>query len=209
LIAEGRLTESERIARRAVSVLRKSGRFCLLAEALITQGVAQARLGRSNSARVIFRQAIEAAHQVNALNVAGLAALTLLEEIQELPPETLQAGYRQAREWLANSQSPDIKLRLADVAGRVVASIQTELSTEEATEILLTEPGGLRAQLEKHERVVIKRALAEVNGRVTHAASLLDMRYQSLAYIIERRHPDLLKKRTPIKRRQRRGRNDK
>ena len=209
LIAEGKLTEAERIARRAVSVLRKSGHFCMMAEALITHGVALARLDRTAQARLIFRQAIEAAIDVNALNVAGLAALTLLEEIQELLPETLQAGYRQAREWLANSQSPDIKLRLADVAGRVVASIQTELSTDEATEILLTEPGGLRAQLEKHERVVIKRALAEVNGRVTHAASLLDMRYQSLAYIIERRHPDLLKKRTPIKRRQRRGRNEK
>jgi len=76
------------------------------------------------------------------------------------------------------------------------------LSTDEATEILLTEPGGLRAQLEKHEGVVIRRALAEAEGRVTHAASLLEMRYQSLAYIIERRHPDLLKKRTPIRRRQ-------
>jgi hypothetical protein len=40
-----------------------------------------------------------------------------------------------------------------------------------------------------------------VGGRVTHAASLLEMRYQSLAYIIENRHPDLLRKRTPIRRR--------
>jgi len=202
LIAQGKLTDAERIARRAVSVLRKSGRFCLIAEALITQGTALARLGRTGRAHFVFRQAIEAAHQVNALNIAGLAALTLIEEIQDLSPEILQAAYRQAREWLANSQSPDIKLRLADVATRVVASIHTELSTDEATEILLSEPGGLRAQLEKHERVVIKRALDEVDGRVTHAASLLDMRYQSLAYIIERRHPDLLKKRTPIRRRQ-------
>jgi ATP/maltotriose-dependent transcriptional regulator MalT len=202
LIAQGKLIDAERIARRAVSVLRKSGRVCLMAEALITQGTALAKLGRTSHAHFIFRQAIESAHQVNALNIAGLAALTLIEEIQELSPEVLQAAYRQAREWLANSQSPDIKLRLADVAGLVVASIHTELSTDAATEILLSEPGGLRAQLEKHERVVIKRALAEVNGRVTHAASLLDMRYQSLAYIIERRHPDLLKKRTPIRRRQ-------
>jgi tetratricopeptide (TPR) repeat protein len=203
LIAERRLPEAERLARRAVSVLRKSDRFCLMAEALITQGVALARLGRTDLARFSFRQAIEAAHRVNALNVAGLAALTLIEEIQELSPEILQAAYRQAREWLASSQSPDIKLRLADVAARVVASINTDMSADEATEILLTEPGGLRAQLERHERVVIKRALAEVDGRVTHAASLLEMRYQSLAYIIERRHPDLLKKRTPIRRRQR------
>ena len=203
LIAEGRLIEAERIARRAVSALKQSGHFCMTAEALITQGVALARLGRTEHARFIFRQAIETAHRVNALNVAGLAALTLIEEIQELTPEVLQAAYRQAREWLANSQSPDIKLRLADVACRVLDSIHTQLNAEEATEILLTEPGGLRAQLEKHERVVIKRALAEVGGRVTHAASLLDIRYQSLAYIIERRHPDLLKKRSPIRRRQR------
>ena len=202
LIAQGKLSDAERIARRAVSVLRKTGRFCLIAEALITQGTALARLGRTGRAHFVFRQAIDAAHQVNALNIAGLAALTLIEEIQDLSPEILQAAYRQAREWLANSQSTDIKLRLADVAARVVASIHTELSTDEATEILLSEPGGLRAQLEKHERVVIKRALDEVGGRVTHAASLLDMRYQSLAYIIERRHPDLLKKRTPIRRRQ-------
>jgi len=202
LIAEGRLVEAECTARRAVSASKKSGHFCVMAEALITEGVALARLGRTARAHIVFRQAIEAAHQVNALNIAGLAALTLLEEIQDLSPELLQAAYRQAREWLANSQSPDIKLRLADVAGRVVASIHTELSTDQATEILLSEPGGLRAQLEKHERVVIKRALDEVDGRVSHAASLLDMRYQSLAYIIERRHPDLLKKRTPIRRRQ-------
>ena len=180
----------------------------MMAEALITQGVALARLGRTAHAHFIFRQAIEAAHQVNALNIAGLAALTLIEEIQELSPEVLRATYRQAREWLANSLSPDIKLRLADVAGRVVDSIQTELSADEATEIVLSEPGGLRAQLEKHEGVVIKRALDEVNGRVTHAATLLDMRYQSLAYIIERRHPDLLKKRTPIRRRQRHRKNE-
>jgi tetratricopeptide (TPR) repeat protein len=205
LIAEGKLIDAERIARRAVASLRKGGHLCMMAEALITQGIALARLGRTAHARFIFRQAIETARHVNALNIAGLAALTLLEELQDLSAEILQAAYRQAREWLSNSQSPDIKLRLADVATRVVASIHTELSTDEATEILLTEPGGLRAQLEKHEGVVIKRALDEVEGRVTHAASLLEMRYQSLAYIIERRHPDLLKKRTPIRRRQRSG----
>ncbi|HVI73311.1 MAG TPA: tetratricopeptide repeat protein, partial [Pyrinomonadaceae bacterium] len=91
LIAEGRLIEAERLARRAVSVLRTSGRFCLMAEALLTQGVALARLGRTDCARFAFRQAIEAAHQVNASNICGLAALTLIEEIQDLSPDQLQA----------------------------------------------------------------------------------------------------------------------
>lgn len=207
LIAEGRLTEAERIACRTVSVLKKSEHFRMMAEALITQGVALARLGRSEYAHSIFRQAIEVAHQVNALNTAGLAALTLIEEVQHLAPEIVQAAYRQAREWLANSQSPDTKLRLADVTDKVVASIHTELKAEDATEILLTGSGGLQAQLEKYEGVIIKRALAQVGGKVTLAASLLELRYQSLAYKIEHQHPELLNYRTPVRRRQRKDRS--
>jgi tetratricopeptide (TPR) repeat protein len=203
LIAEGRLTEAERIARRAVPPLRKSGRFCLVAEALITHGIALARLGRNDFARSIFQQAIQVAHQVNALNTAGLAALTMLEEVPHLAPETVQAAYRQAREWLANSQSPDTKLRLADVTDKVVASIQTELNADDATEILLSEPGGLQAQLDRYEGVIIKRALVQADGKLTQAASLLELRYQSLAYKIEHQHPELLHYRTPVRRRPR------
>jgi len=203
LIAEGKLIEAERIARRAVSVLRKCGRFGLVAEALITQGVALARLGRDDYARSIFQQAIQVAHQVDALNTAGLAALTLLEEVQDLTPEIVQAAYRQAREWLANSQSPDTKLRLADVTDKVFASIQTELKSDDATEVLLREPGGLQAQLDRYEGVIIKRALVQVEGKLTQAASLLELRYQSLAYKIEHQHPELLNYRTPVRRRPR------
>jgi transcriptional regulator with PAS, ATPase and Fis domain len=175
----------------------------MMAEALITQGIAVARLGQLERAEFLFRQAIKTAHQVNALNIAGLAALSLIEEVRELSPATLQAAYRQAREWLANSQSPDIKLRLGDVAERLTASIRIELSEEGAKEILLSESGSLREQLLKHEGVAIKRALAQTNGSLTKAASLLGIRYQSLAYIIESRHKDLLKERTPVRRRPR------
>ena len=207
LVAEGRFTEAERIARRAVSVLKKSGHFCMMAEALITQGTALARLDRSDYARSIFQQAIQVAHQVNALNTAGLAALTLIEEVQHLAPEVVQAAYRQAREWLANSQSPDTKLRLADVTDKVIASIQTESKSDDATGILLIEPGGLQAQLDKYEGVIIKRALVQANGKVTLAASLLELRYQSLAYKIEHQHPELLNYRTPVRRRPRKHRS--
>ncbi len=204
LLAEARLSEAVKVARRAVSMLRKSGRICAMAEAQITYGVALARLGRVDRAQHTFREAIEVACGVNALNVAGLAALALIEEIENLSPSMLHAAYRQAREWLANSQSPDIKLRLADAAQRIVAGVYTELNADEATEILLTEAGGLRAKLRRYEEVVIKRALAQVNGSVTHAASLLEINYQSLAYIIESRHPHLLNDRTPVRRRPRR-----
>jgi hypothetical protein len=52
-----------------------------------------------------------------------------------------------------------------------------------------------------YERSLIKRALAKVDGIVTHAASLLGLSHQGLAYIIDARHKDLLKDRTAVRRR--------
>lgn len=51
------------------------------------------------------------------------------------------------------------------------------------------------------ERELIRKALAEANGSVTHAAPLLGITYPGLIYIIQRRHPDLLKERTPVRHR--------
>ena len=56
----------------------------------------------------------------------------------------------------------------------------------------------------KFEGRVIQRALAKANGSLTRAAASLSMSYQALAYILESRHKDLLKERTPIRRRSRR-----
>ena len=55
----------------------------------------------------------------------------------------------------------------------------------------------------KFERGLIRTALAEENGSVTYAAALLGISYQRLARIIETRHPELLKERSPVRRRPR------
>ncbi|HZE64812.1 MAG TPA: helix-turn-helix domain-containing protein, partial [Pyrinomonadaceae bacterium] len=201
LIAEGKLKEAEGVARRAASALERGGHHCLVADALITQGIALARADRIERAQFIFQRAIKVALQVDARNKAGLAALTLIEEIDQLSPATLQAAYQQAREWLSTSQSQEVKIRLGDAAAKVAASVPLELSPEEATEILLTEPDDLQERKLKYEGALIKKALAQANGRVTHAASLLGMSYQALCYIIESRHKDLLKERSPVVRR--------
>ncbi len=201
LIAEGKLKEAEVVSRRAVSGLEKGGHLCMVADALITHGITLARLLRTEHAQLVFQRAIEVALQVDALHKAGLAALTLIEEIDQLSPPTLQAAYQQAREWLAGSQSQEVLLRLNEAAGKVTASARGELSSEEATKILLTKPCDLQNRILKYEKTLIKQALAQANGRVTHAASLLSMSYQALSYIIESRHKDLLKERSPVHRR--------
>jgi len=205
-VAEGKWKEAEGAARRAASSLEKIGHRCLEVDALITQGIALARGGKKQRALFIFQKAIEVALQVNAQNKAGLAALTLIEEVDQLSPATLQAAYQQAREWLAGSQSQDMLLRVNDAAGKLATSLRGTLSGDEATEILLTKGFDFQGTMLAYERSMIKQALAQANGRITHAASLLRLTYQGLAYIIETRHPDLLKERSPVRRRAPKGR---
>ena len=77
------------------------------------------------------------------------------------------------------------------------------MSAEDATEILLTRGFDFQQKLLETEREMITKALAQTNGRVTHAAGLLGLSYQALSYIIDTRHKDLLKARSPVRRRKR------
>jgi len=201
LIAEKKFKEAEAVARGAVRVLEKSGHQCLLADALITLGIAIARLKQTERAQFTFQRAIEVGHQVGALNKAGLAALSLIEELDELPADTLYAAYDRASDWLAKSQSQDILLRLNAAARKVFADIRGTLKPEVATETVFNTPCAFPLEVLKFEAGLIGQALAQANGSVTHAAHLLGMTYQGLAYVIGSRHQDLLKARSPIHRR--------
>jgi len=55
----------------------------------------------------------------------------------------------------------------------------------------------------KFEGGLIRQALAKANGSLTRASALLTVSYQALAYILDTRHNDLLKERSPIRRRSR------
>lgn len=226
-IAEKKYKQGEATARNAVRVLEKSGHQCLLADALITRGIALARMKQFDHAQFIFQQAIEVAHQVGALNKAGLAALTMIEELDQLSPETLYAAYDRASDWLAKSQSQDLLLRMNAAARKVFSKLQVELKaglselkenavprqdgsiavvvTEDTFEALLNKPCHLPTEVLKFEGGLIRRALAKANGSLTRTAALLSMSYQALAYILESRHKNLLNERSPIRRRSRKG----
>ncbi len=200
-LAQGKPDQAEVVARRAVLALQTSGHQCLVVDALITQGIALARLGRQERAQFILQRAYEIAIQAGAFPKAGLAALTLIEEIDQLQPTMLQAAYDRAREWLSKSEEQEILLRLNEAAGKLASSLRGELNAEQASEVLLSKPRDLQRKMLETERAMIRQALAQANGSVTHAASLLGMSYQGLAYVIESRHTDLLKERSPIRRR--------
>jgi len=61
----------------------------------------------------------------------------------------------------------------------------------------------LSEQVRSLEHDLIKHALEEAEGSVTYAARSLGMPYQALTYMLRTRHQDLLKVRTPVRRRSR------
>lgn len=201
LIAQRKFKEAEFVGRGAVRALEKSGHQALLAEALTTYGIALARLGKTDQAQFNFQRAVEVARQVSALNKAGLAALTMIEELDDLPRTILQSSFQQASEWLAQAQSAELVARFAAAANKVYAALNGELTPEEAAEALLNKPFDLHEEVLKVENALIRHTLAKVNGSVTRAAEQMGMTYQGLAYIIQARHPKLLKERSPVRRR--------
>jgi tetratricopeptide (TPR) repeat protein len=201
LIAEGKYAEAEPLARSAARSFERAGRQCLLAETLINQGIALARMRELKRAQFIFQQAIEIAHQAGALNRAGLAALTMIEELDNLSTDVQSVAYERAKEWLASSESPDIRPRLRAVAKKIDGKRRGKVA--DPREVLFNKRRDLEEEVLQFERTLISDALEKVKGKVTYAADLLGVGRQRLAYIINTRHPDLLKKRTPVRRRPR------
>ena len=212
LIAEGKFKDAEAVARRAATSLQKVGHRCWLADVLILQAIALARLDKQERSQVILQRAIEVAHEADALNKAGLAALTMIEEIDSLSPDTLQAAYQQAHEWLVDSQSREVLSRLSAAGGKLAVSLRREMSRDEAVDVLLTKPLDLDQTLREYEQKLrdaehdlIKEALIQAEGSVVHAARLMGRSYQGVTWLIANKYPDLLKKRTPIRRRPRKN----
>ncbi|HXQ37733.1 MAG TPA: tetratricopeptide repeat protein, partial [Anaerolineales bacterium] len=202
-IAEGKYEQAECAASRAARSFERSGRKCLLADTLINQGIALARMREEPArAQFIFQKAIETAYNAGSPNRAGLAALTMIEEIDTLSPQLQSVAFVKAKEWLASSDMRDIKRRL-DAARRKHSIQPLSDQSIDVFDVLFVKRRDLRAEVLQYEHELISQTLTKVNGKVTDAAELLNMNHQSLAVLIETKHPDLLKKRTPVVRRPR------
>lgn len=197
-IAQEQYSHAEDVARAAVRTLEKGGRQSLLAEALTTHGVALARLGYHQRARFTLFRAAEIAHVSGALNTAGLAALALIEELSEyLTADEMQAVYQRAYDWLLDSQQTQTLHRLLKAASRVLSACAGTQNVSGKVET--STQGTLKNAVYKYEKEIIRQALRNTEGHVTRAARLLGVTYQSLIYLLENRHRDLLLERRPAK----------
>lgn len=155
-LSEGKNVEAEKAARDSVVLLEQGSQQDLLAEALITHGIALARLRFYSQSYATLQHAIEVAQEAGATSHAGKAALVIMEELGE------------------------------------------HLSPRKAKTV---SKRNLVDEVRSYEGDLIKQALILSKGKVTHAAGMLGVSHQRLIYIIEKRHKDLLRMRTPAQRR--------
>lgn len=217
-IDQGLYDEAEAVAARSVRVLEEGDELSLLAEALTTHGKALAKLGNFELAQSKFSEALSTAQRAGDPDSAGVAVLTLSEELgEQLQHSELSSYYRMAESLLSESQYPEIKMRLGELARRLMSSpmaqpqvgfpIETQPNRNGAPRENAADNAAARASLEElvlgYEGELIRKALESSGGSVTRAARSLGITHQGLAFILNGRHRDLLSVRTPVKPRRR------
>ena len=193
LLAEGRVVEAEKTSRTAVRRLEKGDELSLLAEALVTHGIALARLAHTEQARATLKRAAEMAEQAGDFESSGLAALTLIEQLgASLSDEEIGMAIDRAGVFLDETRDMSTLRRLVKA-----------LCATFAVPAPLDWTGfSYKTAVRRYEAHLIRLALNETNGLVTRAARVLGFaHHQSLVSLIDSRHKDLLKTRSAVRKR--------
>lgn len=165
-------------------MLEKGDEPSLLTESLITHGIALYRLNQKDQAQAKFEQAIEVSERAGDVESAGLAAITLVEQLgQEISDDDLCLILERAREFLKDNPNPIPRDRLLECAFYGLSLIHafhpdwTNYSLDEA--------------VHRYEARQIRRALEDAGGVIAQAARLLGLTHQRLQYMLKNPHKDL------------------
>jgi CheY-like chemotaxis protein len=188
LLAERRVLEAEKAARRAVRTFEAGDAVYLFAEALTTHGTALARLRHFIEARSAFERAVSVAEQAGDTHGAGVAALTLIEELGgNLSYDELSIVIDRAKSFLVESQELSTVRRLATNACHVVSVIRSHLEFPPTVDWTKFSFPDARHRYDAH---FIRLALKDAGGKITGAARLLRFRRQSLSSLLKK-HPEI------------------
>ena len=201
LLEEGRIQEAERLISTVEPVLEECCEWSLLAEALTVHGVALARMHDYHHAHLTLNRAADVAAQAGDLERAGLATVTLVEQLgHRLSNAQLCTMIECAGRFLENSRDLSATRRLQRVSSQALFWTNAYPSRPDWSTFSLRE-----AQL-RNECRYVEQALDDAGGSVTKAAQLLGLAgHQSLLFMLNGRLRHLLDARTPIKPRRRRS----
>ena len=206
LLAEGRVREAEGVIREAVRKLERGGEQALLAEALTTQGRILARASDFAGSQDTLRRAADLAEQAGAVEDAGRALLSLIEEhAGRVAERDLLETYRRANDLLKETQDAETVARLLDCAARIVSlRLASAPLRRERSRVDFWANFSLTERVRAYEARYIRHALIDAQGSVTQAARLLGLNHPTkLASILKSRHKDIAHLRTPPEKRRR------
>lgn len=202
LLAQGKMHAAESAIRDAVRVLSRGGEQGLLAEALITQGRVLSKSGNFIESLNSLRRAADLAEEAGAVEDAGRALLSLMEEhTDRITEHELLETYERANNLLRETQDAETISRLRACAVRIVSARRAALSPRRDHSLT-----GFWADFDLNERVhayesrYVRRALLDGQGSITRAARLLGLQHHAtLAAMLDEggRHRDLAHLRTP------------
>jgi len=189
LLEERRLLEAEKAARRAVRTLETGDAPYLLAEALTTHAIALARLRHSVEARSAFERAISVAAQAGDTQRAGLAALTLVEELGgDLTNDELCIVTDRAKSFLSGSRDIATVRRLAINACNVLSVVRKHLELPRSVDwITFSFPDAVH----RYEAHFIKLAVQAAGGKPTRTARLLRLKGHQALDSLLKKHPEI------------------
>jgi CheY-like chemotaxis protein len=202
LLAQGRLQAAESAIREAVRVLSKGDEQGLLAEALTTQGRILSKRGNFIESVNTLKHAADLAEEAGAVEDAGRALLSLMEEHADRINEyELLGTYERAHNLLKETQDAETIMRLRACALRIVSDRRAYLSQRRARSLVdFWANFNLTERVHTFEARYVRRALIDGEGSVTRAARLLGFpHHTTLAAMLDKegRHKDLAYLRTP------------
>ena len=203
LLAQGKMRGAESAIREAVRVLSKGGEQGLLAEALTTQGYILSKRGNLVESLNTLRRAADLAEQAGAVEDAGRALLTLIEEHAErLDEHEVLETYERAHNLLKETQDAETITRLRACAVRIVVTRRASLSRRRVRSLVdFWANFNLNERVHTYEARYVRQALIDAQGSVTRAARLLGLQHHAtLAAMLDEehgRHKNLSHLRTP------------
>ena len=203
LLAEGRVHEAQRAIRETVRTLEKGDDQPLLTEALTTQGRVLSKLGNFNESLNTLRRAANLAEQAGAVEHAGRALLTLLEEhADRLTEYDLLETYQRANNLIKETQDAETIARLRKCASGIVSARLALIRPKRRRSLVnFWANFNINERVHAYEARYIQRALIEAEGSITRAARLLGLlHHTTLAAMLDEehgRHKDLAHLRIP------------
>jgi hypothetical protein len=167
-----------------------------LVDELITQGIELARLKNAEHAEFMFKTAITVAMRCGAPDKVARAALTMIEELDQLPPRTMYDAFEMALE-MPVSMGTELLRRVSQAGVKVINRALAKKSNQEATEVDSKLPLNLEYEMLLYERSLFRNALVNAKGSLSQAARSVGLKPGKLFRRLCVEHQVLLHKLRP------------